>query len=77
MQEDAIQSHEHDIPTYTDASGTRAVPRDDSGVNRNPNKNLLAGRFYTYPDGPTGRLADETRPVNIALPVVLYLGLFA
>ena len=77
MQSDAIQSHEHDIPTYAGVSGTRATLLDDVGDQNQANNVLQAGRFYTYPDGPTGHLADETRPVNVALPVVLYLGLSA
>ena len=77
MQSDAIQSHEHDIPTYAGVSGTRATLLDDIGDQNQANNVLQAGRFYTYPEGPSGRLADETRPVNIALPITIYLGVSA
>ena len=73
-QSDALQSHEHFIPTYAGISGTRATQIDDSGRASEANIVLDAGQYYTYSYGPSGRFADETRPVNIAIPVILYLG---
>ena len=73
-QGDAIQGHEHDIPTYAGISGTRATLIDDKGNLNQSNINLDAGRFYTYPTGPSGCIAAETRPINIAVPVIAYLG---
>ena len=73
-QTDTVQVHEHDIPTGTSAPGGRAVLNDDEGFMCESNRLLVTGRFYTYPDGPSGRLASETRPVNIAVPIILYLG---
>ena len=74
-QSDALQSHEHDIPTYAGISGTRATLIDDKGNLNQSNITLDVGRFYTYPTGPSGRIAAESRPVNISVPVILYLGL--
>ena len=74
-QSDALQSHEHDIPTYAGISGTRATLIDDKGNLNQSNITLDVGRFYTYPTGPSGRIAAESRPVNISVPAVLYLGL--
>ena len=73
-QSDALQSHEHFIPTYAGISGTRATQIDDSGRASEANIVLDAGQYYTYSYGPSGRFADETRPVNIAIPAILYLG---
>ena len=73
-QSDALQSHEHFIPTYAGISGTRATQLDDSGRASEANIVLDAGQYYTYSYGPSGRFADETRPVNIAIPAILYLG---
>ena len=70
-----IQSHEHDIPTYAGISGTRATLIDDKGNLNQSNITLDVGRFYTYPTGPSGRIAAESRPVNISVPAILYLGL--
>ena len=74
-QSDALQSHEHDIPTYAGISGTRATLIDDKGNLNQSNITLDVGRFYTYPTGPSGRIAAESRPVNISVPAILYLGL--
>ena len=74
-QSDALQSHEHDIPTYAGISGTRATLIDDKGNLNQSNIALDVGRFYTYPTGPSGRIAAESRPVNISVPAILYLGL--
>ena len=74
IQSDAVQRHEHFIPTYAGISGTRATQIDDSGRASEANIVLDAGQYYTYSYGPSGRFADETRPVNIAIPVILYLG---
>ena len=74
-QSDALQSHEHDIPTYAGISGTRATLIDDKGNLNQSNITLDVGRFYTYPTGPSGRIATESRPVNISVPAILYLGL--
>ena len=74
IQSDAVQRHEHFIPTYAGISGTRATQIDDSGRASEANIVLEAGQYYTYSYGPSGRFADETRPVNIAIPVILYLG---
>ena len=77
IQSDAVQRHEHFIPTYAGISGTRATQIDDSGRASEANIVLDAGQYYTYSYGPSGRFADETRPVNVAIPVILYLGLCA
>lgn len=74
-QSDALQSHEHDIPTYAGISGTRATLIDDKGNLNQSNTTLDVGRFYTYPTGPSGSIAAESRPVNISVPTILYLGL--
>ena len=74
IQSDAVQRHEHFIPTYAGISGTRATQIDDSGRASEANIVLDAGQYYTYSYGPSGRFADETRPINIAIPVILYLG---
>lgn len=74
IQSDAVQRHEHFIPTYAGISGTRATQIDDSGRASEANIVLDAGQYYTYSYGPSGRFADETRPVNVAIPVILYLG---
>ena len=73
-QTDAVQTHEHDIPTWTGLPGARAVMHDDEGTTCESNRELMSGRFYTYSSGPSGRLSDETRPTNLAVPVCVYLG---
>lgn len=73
LQNHAIQNHEHDIPTPTGNSGSRASITDDNGVSRQSNNILETGRYYTYNNGPTGNYASETRPRNIALmPIIKY-----
>ena len=74
IQSDAVQRHEHFIPTYAGISGTRATQIDDSGRASEANTAFDAGQYYTYSYGPSGRFADETRPVNVAIPVILYFG---
>ena len=73
LQAHALQSHEHDIPTPTGASGSRAAITDDVGVSQQGNNVLAVGRYYTYNTGPTGNYSTETRPRNVALlPIIKY-----
>ena len=77
-QRDAMQSHEHYIPTYAGIAGMRSSLRDDDGVLSEANFSLSnSGLYYTYDIGPTGNIAIETRPANIAIPLCIYLGLTA
>lgn len=68
IQQSAIKTHTHDLPTSTGSAGDRSVIRDTAFDITEPNQFAPDGthRAYTYPsDTPSG--ADETRPVNMAL----------
>ncbi|MDR6600907.1 hypothetical protein J2732_001890 [Achromobacter deleyi] len=59
-----IESHDHDLPTSTDANGDRGTINDSSfGINTPNNEAPIIG-FRAYVD-PTG--GAETRPRNVAL----------
>lgn len=63
-QADMVVSHDHDLPTSTDANGDRATINDSSfGINT-PNNVAPTLGFRAYVD-PTG--GPETRPRNVAL----------
>lgn len=65
VQADAFQAHEHQLPDLTNAGGGGYGGAGADGTTRNTNT-IIQKSGYSPP-----RVADETRPINIALPLWL------
>jgi hypothetical protein len=65
VQSDAFQGHEHQLPDLTNAGGGGYGGAGSVGDTRNTNT-IIQKSGYSAP-----RYADETRPINIALPLWL------